>query len=102
MNNSDAPPLRQGIHSFEPFSIADDPEDFAEALIELYRSEELWNRLSVNGIKETKARYSIDAARKELTDLFNDVHINTSRGRNLKVIVSRTELMSDVSTESWP
>ena len=30
----------------EDILVADEPEDFARALIELYESEELWNRLS--------------------------------------------------------
>src|SRR5207248_6449284 len=43
--------------------VADKPEDFARALIELYESEELWGRLSENGIRKTRALYSTDAAR---------------------------------------
>ena len=39
----------------EDILVADEPEDFARALIELYESEELWNRLSENGIKKTRA-----------------------------------------------
>jgi len=35
----------------EDIFVADEPEDFAQALIELYESEELWNRLSKNGLK---------------------------------------------------
>ena len=38
--------------------VADEPEDFARALVELYESEELWNRLSENGIRKTRALYS--------------------------------------------
>src|SRR5438132_11078214 len=47
----------------EDILIADEPKDFAHALVELYESEQLWNRLSANGIKETKARYSVSAVR---------------------------------------
>ena len=57
------------------FSLADEPEDFARALIELYESEELWNRLSENGIRKTRALYSTDAARKKLEFLFSDEHL---------------------------
>ena len=46
--------------------VADEPEDFAHALIELYESEELWNRLSRNSIRKTRELYSPDAARKRL------------------------------------
>jgi glycosyltransferase involved in cell wall biosynthesis len=55
--------------------VADDPEDFARALIELYESEELWRRLSENGIKKTRALYSTDVARKKLEFLFSDEHL---------------------------
>jgi glycosyltransferase involved in cell wall biosynthesis len=56
--------------------VADDPQDFAEALIELYGSEELWNRLSENGIRKTRAFYSVEAARENLRFLFSDEHLN--------------------------
>ena len=39
----------------EDILVADDPEDFARALIELYESEELWKRLSENGVRKTQA-----------------------------------------------
>ena len=58
----------------EDILVADDPQDFAEALIELYESEELWNRLSENGVRKTRALYSPDAARKKLEFLFSDGH----------------------------
>ena len=49
----------------EDILVADEPEDFARALIELYESEELWNRLSENGIRETRASYSTDTATQD-------------------------------------
>jgi GT2 family glycosyltransferase len=55
--------------------VADEPEDFAHALIELYESEELWNRLSENGIRKTRALYSTEAAREKLKLLFSDEHL---------------------------
>jgi O-antigen biosynthesis protein len=55
--------------------VADKPEDFARALIELYESEELWRRLSENGIRKTRALYSPDVARKKLEFLFSDEHL---------------------------
>jgi glycosyltransferase involved in cell wall biosynthesis len=38
--------------------IADKPEEFARAVIDLYQSEDLWNRLSRNGLEKTKSLYS--------------------------------------------
>jgi GT2 family glycosyltransferase len=59
----------------EDILVADEPEDFARALTELYESEGLWNRLSANGVKKTRALYSIEAAREKLKTLFSDEHI---------------------------
>jgi O-antigen biosynthesis protein len=59
----------------EDILVADEPEDFARALIELYESEELWKRLSENGIRKTRELYSPDAARKKLEILFSDEHL---------------------------
>ena len=59
----------------EDILVADNPEDFARALIELYNSEDLWNRISENGIAKTRAHYSTDAARKKLELLFSDEHL---------------------------
>jgi GT2 family glycosyltransferase/glycosyltransferase involved in cell wall biosynthesis len=59
----------------EEILVADQPEDFARALIELYESEELWNRLSENGLKRTRALYSTEVARGKLQLLFSDEHL---------------------------
>ena len=59
----------------EEMLVADEPEEFAKALIELYESEELWNRLSENGIRKTRALYSTNAAREKLQLLFSDDHL---------------------------
>ena len=63
----------------EDILIADEPEDFARALIELYESEDLWTRLSENGIRKTQALYSTEAARKKLELLFSDDHLACQR-----------------------
>jgi GT2 family glycosyltransferase/glycosyltransferase involved in cell wall biosynthesis len=59
--------------------VADEPEDFARSLIELYESEELWKRLSENGIRKTRELYSPDAARKKLEFLFSDDYLASLR-----------------------
>jgi GT2 family glycosyltransferase/glycosyltransferase involved in cell wall biosynthesis len=61
----------------EDVLVADEPKEFARALIELYESEDLWNRLSENGIRKTRALYSTDTARKKLEFLFSDDHLGT-------------------------
>ena len=67
-----------GLIDHEDVLVADDPEVFARTLVELYESEELWNRLSENGIKKTRALYSTDTARKKLEFLFSDEHLRGS------------------------
>ena len=61
----------------EDILVADEPEDFARALVELYESEELWTRLSENGMRKTRTLYSTDAARKKLEFLFSDEHLRS-------------------------
>jgi len=59
----------------EDVLVADEPEEFAQALVMLYESAELWNCLSQSGIKKTRALYSVDVARERLERLFNNQHI---------------------------
>jgi len=61
----------------EEILVADKPEDFAQALIELYESEELWNTLSENGIRKTRALYSTEAAREKLEFLLGEEHLRS-------------------------
>jgi glycosyltransferase involved in cell wall biosynthesis len=67
-----------GLRDREEILVADQPEDFARAVIELYESEQLWNRISENGLKKTHALYSTDAARTKLEFLFSDAHLKSS------------------------
>jgi glycosyltransferase involved in cell wall biosynthesis len=60
----------------EDVLVADEPEEFARALVMLYESHELWNRLSQNGIRKTRELYSVEAAHEKLKFLFSDQHLN--------------------------
>jgi GT2 family glycosyltransferase/glycosyltransferase involved in cell wall biosynthesis len=71
--------------------VADEPEDFARKLIELYESEELWNQLSVNGIRKTRASYSVDTASKTLEFLFSEEHL---KGLDRSAGVQQSEIAS--------
>ena len=66
--------------------IADEPEDFAKGVVELYESEELWNRLSENGIDKTKTHYSVSAVQKRLDHLFSDQSTEVPQAENLKML----------------
>jgi GT2 family glycosyltransferase/glycosyltransferase involved in cell wall biosynthesis len=59
----------------EDVIVADEPEEFAQALVMLYESPELWNRLSQNGIEKTRSLYSADVARERLERLFNNQRV---------------------------
>jgi len=59
----------------EDVLVADEPEEFARALVTLYESPELWNRLSQNGIEKTRSLYSTEVARERLERLFNNQHV---------------------------
>ena len=69
--------------------VADEPEDFARAMVELYESEDLWNRISENGIKKTRTLYSTDTARKKLELLFSDEHL---RGLERSAAVAQPDM----------
>ena len=78
-----------GLSNREDILVADEPEDFARAIIDLYESEELWNRLSKNGVKKTKARYSVPAARRRLSHLFNEKHKKVREEQKLKMLTTK-------------
>src|SRR5438552_2455750 len=81
------------LTDYEDILVADAPEDFAHALVELYGSEELWNRLSENGIKQTMERYSVEAAQKRLSHLFSDEHLK-SLGAQSPIFTQRDVAMA--------
>ncbi|MEP6936774.1 MAG: glycosyltransferase [Chthoniobacterales bacterium] len=63
----------------EEILVADAPEDFAQTLLELYESEELWNRLSQNATEKTSLLYSVEAARNKLQRLFGETETRACR-----------------------
>jgi GT2 family glycosyltransferase/glycosyltransferase involved in cell wall biosynthesis len=67
-----------GLRDREDVLIADEPDAFARAVIELYQSEELWARLSANGIEKTRELYSPETARRKLEFLFSNEHFTSS------------------------
>jgi glycosyltransferase involved in cell wall biosynthesis len=57
----------------ESVLVADTPEKFAEAILNVYTNENLWNRLSQNGIKNLEQHFSFNSARSGLESLFHPV-----------------------------
>src|SRR5436190_5287879 len=68
------------LTSGDDILVADEPEEFAQALVTLYESPELWNRLSQNGIEKTRSLYSVEVARERLERLFNNQHVQPTVG----------------------
>jgi GT2 family glycosyltransferase len=83
------------LNNREDILIADEPNEFAQAVIELYESEELWKKVSENGIAKTKALYSAEAAEKQLRRLFSDEHmrppVSNSRARQSVAAISQSD-----------
>ncbi len=57
------------LTSGQDILIADEPEQFASALVHLYTSAELWNLLSSNSVTKTHQLYSRDAACTQLVQI---------------------------------
>ena len=70
--------------------VADEPADFAQSLLELYQSNELWTRICQNGLKTARALYSTDVARQKLELLFCDEHLYSGRQ---SAVVEQTEIV---------
>jgi GT2 family glycosyltransferase len=65
------------LKDHENILIADRAEDFAQAVVDLYGSEELWQQISKNGLVKTRAMYSCEVAKKQLFHLFSDRHMQS-------------------------
>ncbi len=53
--------------------IADDPHRFADAVMELYTNQTLWNELSINGLVLIENYFSASVARAALVRLFQEL-----------------------------
>lgn len=60
--------IEHGTHAF----ISDEPNDFAEKVIQLYQDEQLWEKFSSNGKKLIESQYSSELMRKRLQFIFNN------------------------------
>ncbi len=49
--------------------IADDPEDFADAVVRLWTEPEIWHRLSVNSRENLREHFSVEAAGRRIDEL---------------------------------
>jgi glycosyltransferase involved in cell wall biosynthesis/GT2 family glycosyltransferase len=58
-----------GLVSGETAMIADDPEQFAEAVVSLYTDETRWQQMAYQGKEYIKRHFGTDSVRKKLQDL---------------------------------
>lgn len=62
-------PVANGIDML----IADTPESFSEAIVELYHNESLWAQMSANGLEIIAQHFSFTAARQALVNIFDSM-----------------------------
>ncbi len=62
----------------EDIVIADEPDSFARALIELYQSEELWNRVSEKGSRRRGPNTRLKRREDSYPRLFGDGYLRAS------------------------
>ncbi len=55
--------------------IADEPSEFAMKVVELYRNETLWNKISKNSLESMKNKFSAEIADKEFQKMFTDLGV---------------------------
>jgi len=53
--------------------VADSAEDFAAAVVRLYRDEALWERISVGGLENVRRYFSVETARRGLKELLESL-----------------------------
>jgi glycosyltransferase involved in cell wall biosynthesis len=80
--------LEPGLHAL----VADTPQDFAEAVAQLYRDKTLWRKLSAEGLKFVQRRFSLDVAANSFAHIFKDMFPFKRRSFVLERIVSSDEL----------
>jgi GT2 family glycosyltransferase len=62
-----------GLENGAQILVADNPRDFADAVLRLYTNEALWQRLSANALAAFDARFSLDAVRPEVLAMMQDL-----------------------------
>ena len=68
-----------GLIDGENALISDDPDDFADKVISLYKNENLWSRLSRNSMKNVKKNFSHKVAREKLVNVFYKINYQNRR-----------------------
>lgn len=83
--------------------IANSASEFAQSVIDLYESEDLWNHISTNSREHIKELYSPDQVSKSLDLMFKQLHTNIEDGdyirEDIKQLSTSLQLKSLVMNE---
>ena len=58
--------------------IADTPESFSDAIVELYHNETLWSQMSANGLEIVTQHFSFLAAQQALINVFDSLGLKVT------------------------
>jgi O-antigen biosynthesis protein len=90
-----------GLTSGQEILVEDDARQFADAVVHLYTDEEVWTRLSRNGLKFSRTNFSLDKARGKIRTLLSDVGFDMT-GRphakleNAELLLSARQVQQDI------
>ena len=80
--------------------IADVPATFANAVVRLYRSRELWERLSVNGKANVRKHFSVEASSGRVDELLKWAGLSAPRSARVHRV--RDRIVSSTSQSVRP
>lgn len=69
------PAAVEGLHARvgEDVLVAENAEDFADAVVRLYQDQALWEKLSQGGLQNVQQYFSLDTARRQLAELLSSL-----------------------------
>jgi O-antigen biosynthesis protein len=80
--------------------IADDPAAFADAVVRLYGSRELWERLSKNGKANVRKHFSVEASSDRIDELLEWAGL--SAPRSARAFQPRNWRRTSIAPSTWP
>jgi GT2 family glycosyltransferase len=67
-----------GLRDGEEILVADDPKDFADAIVRAYTDDALWDRLSAAGVDFVRAQYSLETHAERFRALFAELDVQVT------------------------
>lgn len=65
-----------GLTHQENILVADEPKDFAKAIITLYENEKMWNEISLRSMGYAKSAWGKDAVTQMVVKLLGDLNLD--------------------------